>query len=137
MRLFTVFHKLLGDLSQTKLGVRDRTHAILSYSRWQLQLIFLTYSKNVSSSSCLKISRSGHHLAKVQLYRRQFKFFQRVFDPYAFVMSLRRLKNLEDCLRRRRITIILTARLRDRENSLEWYNGVQFKERFHMFKETA
>jgi len=72
-----------------------------------------------------------------QIIKAAIEIFQRVFDPSAFVMSLRRLKNLEDRLRRRRIAFILTPRLRDRENPLEWYNGEQFKERFHMFKETA
>ena len=53
-------------------------------------------------------------------------------------MALSRLDNFEDRLeRRRRICRIPTIRLRDRDNPLENYNALQFKARFHIYKETA
>lgn len=53
-------------------------------------------------------------------------------------MSLDRLRKFDKRIRRRdRIARIPLRRLRDRENPLESYSEVQFKQRFHMYKETV
>ena len=53
-------------------------------------------------------------------------------------MSLLRLANFEARRRRQaRISTIPLPRLRDRQNPLEWYNAVEFKLRYHLYKDTA
>lgn len=53
-------------------------------------------------------------------------------------MALSRLHQFEERLRRRdRISQVPLTRLRDRDNPLEYYNSVHFKQRYHMWKETA
>lgn len=53
-------------------------------------------------------------------------------------MSLSRLENFENRReRQRRIASIPLIRLRDRHNPLEWYNAIEFKLRYHLYKETA
>jgi len=51
---------------------------------------------------------------------------------------LRRFQRLEERLRRREQFLrIPRTRLRDRENPLEFFDGHNFKLRFHLFKETV
>lgn len=53
-------------------------------------------------------------------------------------MPCSRLANF-DYRRERQIRVakIPLTRLRDRQNPLEWFNAVEFKIRYHMYKETA
>jgi len=61
-----------------------------------------------------------------------------VFTDMAPETSLARLRRLEKRLRRRHvIATIPIIKLKDRENPLEALNSAAFKERFHMFIETA
>ncbi|XP_021953570.1 putative nuclease HARBI1 [Folsomia candida] len=53
-------------------------------------------------------------------------------------MSLSRLANFEYRReRQRRVAVIPLRRLRDRQNPVEWFNAVEFKLRYHMYKDTA
>ena len=53
-------------------------------------------------------------------------------------MALARMDHFEERLRRRnQIAKLPLRRLKDRSNPLEFYNILEFKARFHMYKETA
>jgi len=53
--------------------------------------------------------------------------------------ALSRLRRVERRLRKIRLAklVIPVIRMRERANPLEFYNNVQFKQRFHIYKETA
>jgi hypothetical protein len=53
-------------------------------------------------------------------------------------MSLSRLEIMQERFdRRTRVSRIPLVRLRDRQNPVEWYNALEFKLRYHMYKDTA
>ena len=66
------------------------------------------------------------------------KSFLSVFFVKSVKMSLSRLAAFDERRRRQyRIASIPLTRLCDRQNPLEWYNAVEFKMRYHLYKDTA